>query len=103
VGFVEREAPSKLPTSIKELYNFYEVGEDIMSAPAWDFMYGTMVEEGREKQFRSQGFTKEPNNTYEDTKNERVQLAEAALKVCMFVIIAHANIYVFKKDGLRHA
>lgn len=83
MGFIEREAPSKLPTSVKELYNFYEVQEDIMSAPAWDFMYGATVEEGREKQFRSQGFTKEPTNIYKDTKNERVQLAEAALKACV--------------------
>lgn len=83
VGFVEREVPSKLATSVRELYKFYEVTEDVISAPAWDFMWGTTVEEGREKQFRSQAFTREPNNMHEDTKDEKVQLAEAALKVCI--------------------
>lgn len=102
VGFVECEAPSKLATSVKELCKFYEIGEDVVSAPAWDFMWSTTVEEGREKLFRSQAFTKEPDSMYEATKNENVQLAEAALKACIFIIIVHANIYVFQ-DGFRHA
>ncbi|KAF8559362.1 hypothetical protein OG21DRAFT_1594769 [Imleria badia] len=81
VGFVEREAPSKLVISVEELHDFYEVREDIVPAPSWDFMWGTTVEEGREKQFRSQAFTKEPDSMYESTKDEKVQLAEAALKM----------------------
>ncbi|KAG8220242.1 hypothetical protein J3R82DRAFT_1283 [Butyriboletus roseoflavus] len=81
VGFVECEAPSKLAISVQELHKFYEVGEDVVPAPAWDFMWGTTVEEGREKQFRSQAFTKEPDSMYEGTKNQKVQLAEAALKM----------------------
>ncbi|KAF8446218.1 hypothetical protein L210DRAFT_3529314 [Boletus edulis BED1] len=81
VGFVEREAQSKLPASIKELHSFYEVGEDVVSAPAWDFMWGMTVEEGREKQFRSLAFTREPDNMFEDAKPEKIQLAEAALKM----------------------
>ena len=93
VGFVEREAPNKLATSVEELLDLYEVEEDVVSAPAWDFMWGTTVEEGREKQFRSQAFTKVPDSIYEGTKNEKVQLAEAALKVCVFIIIVHANIH----------
>lgn len=101
MGFVEREAPSKLAISVKELYKFYEVGEDIASAPAWDFMWGTTVEEGREKQFRNQAFTKEPDGMYESTKNEKIQLAEAALKARTPILIIHVNIHVFK-DGLRH-
>lgn len=99
---MEREAPSKLVTSVKELYKLYEVGEDVVSAPAWDFMWGTTVEEGREKQIRSHAFTKEPDSMYEGTGNEKVQLAEEALKVCIFIMIVDANIYTFK-DGLRHA
>lgn len=99
---MEREAPSKLAISVKELHDLYEVGEDVVSAPAWDFMWGTTVEEGREKQYRSQAFTKEPDSIYEGTKNEKVQLAEAALKACVFIIFVCANIYVFKV-GLRHA
>lgn len=99
---MEREAPSKLTPSVKELYQFYEVGEDVVSAPAWDFMWGTTVEEGREKQFRNQAFTKEPDSMYEGTKNEKVQLAEAALKACISILIIHVDIYVVK-DGLRHA
>jgi hypothetical protein len=102
VGFVEREAPNKLAISVEELHNFYEVGEDVVAAPAWDFMWGTTVEEGREKQFRSQAFTRVPDSIYEGTKNEKVQLAEAALKACMFIIIVCAYIYVFTV-GLRHA
>lgn len=102
VGFVEREAPSKLAISVKELYKFYEVGEDVVSAPAWDFMWGATVEEGREKQFRSQAFTKQPDSMHEGTKNDKVQLAEAALKACISILVIHANIHVFK-DGLRHA
>ena len=102
VGFVEREAPSKLVTSVEELHNFYEVEEDVVSAPAWDFMWGTTVEEGREKQFRSHAFTKDLDIMYESTKNEKVQLAEAALKACALIIIVHADIYVFE-DGFRHS
>ena len=62
VGFVERDASSKLAASVEELHNFYEVGEDVVTAPTWDFMWGTTVEEGREKQFRSQAFTTEPES-----------------------------------------
>lgn len=101
VGFVEREAPSKLITSVNELYKLYEVREDVTSAPAWDFMWGTTVEEGREKQLRGQAFTKEPDCMYENTRNEKVQLAEEALKACIFIIIFHANVYTFA-DGLWH-
>lgn len=87
MGFVEREAPSKLASSVTELLEFYDVGEDVESAPAWDFMWGTTVEEGREKQFRCQAFTREPDGVCEATKNDKVQLAEAAMKVCVFIII----------------
>ncbi|KAG9314611.1 hypothetical protein JVU11DRAFT_5415 [Chiua virens] len=81
VGFTERDTPSKLAMSVEELHTFYEVEEDVTSAPAWEFMWGTTVEEGRGKQFRSQAVTKEPGGIYEATKNEKVQLAEAALKM----------------------
>ncbi|KAF9229607.1 hypothetical protein BS17DRAFT_743885 [Gyrodon lividus] len=81
VGFVERQAASKLAPSVQELYKRYDVGEDTVTAPAWDFMRSTTVEEGREKQFLRQAFTKEPDIPTEGTKKENVQLAEAALKM----------------------
>ncbi|KAF8845363.1 hypothetical protein BDN67DRAFT_941224 [Paxillus ammoniavirescens] len=81
VGFVERQAAGKLTASVEELYERYEVREDIVIAPTWDFMWNTMVEEGREKQFLRQAFTKEPDIPLEGTKKENVQLAEAALKM----------------------
>ncbi|KIK99780.1 hypothetical protein PAXRUDRAFT_445053 [Paxillus rubicundulus Ve08.2h10] len=81
VGFVERQAAGKLTASVEELYERYEVREDTDFVSTWDFMWNTMVEEGREKQFLRQAFTKEPDIPLESTKKENVQLAEAALKM----------------------
>ncbi|KIJ68695.1 hypothetical protein HYDPIDRAFT_81586 [Hydnomerulius pinastri MD-312] len=83
VGFVELEAVVNLTASIEELYARYEVEGDLVTAPAWDFMWNNTVEEGREKQFLRQAFTKEPNMILppEGTNDEKVQTAEAALKM----------------------
>lgn len=92
---MEREASNKLAASVEELHKFYEVVEDVVSVPAWDFLWGATVEEGREKQFRSQAFTREPDAMHEGAKNEKVQLAEAALKVFAFMIAVHADIHIY--------
>ncbi|KAF9243844.1 hypothetical protein BU15DRAFT_86274 [Melanogaster broomeanus] len=81
VGFVEREVAGKLTASVAELYKRYDIGEDVVIAPAWDFMWNSTVEEGREKQFLRQTFTKEPDIPLEGTKKGNVHLAEAALKM----------------------
>lgn len=99
---MERKAPYKLVTSVEELFELYEVTEDVASTPAWDFMWGTTVEEGREKQFRSQAFTKEADRMYEGTTDEKVQLAQAAMKVCIFIIVVRTDIDSFERWSSAH-
>ncbi|KAI0670210.1 hypothetical protein C8Q78DRAFT_1039662 [Trametes maxima] len=87
VGFVEVQDIQKtvLPASIEALEREYDVIERVPSAPAWDFMWSVVAEEGREKQFAQQAFTAEvgdmpPTSSYE---SEFAQVADAAVKITL--------------------
>ncbi|KAI0651544.1 hypothetical protein C8Q79DRAFT_933943 [Trametes meyenii] len=87
VGFVEVQDSQKtvLPASIEALEREYDVIEKVPSAPAWDFMWSVVAEEGREKQFAQQAFTVEvgdmpPTGSYE---SEFTQVADAAVKITL--------------------
>jgi len=81
VGFVERDAAVELPSSVEELLEFYEMEKTTVTAPPWDFMWSSVVDEGREKQFLSHSFTREPETITAETIGDDVGTAEAALKV----------------------
>jgi hypothetical protein len=72
-----------MPKSIVELEQSWEVTEGQFASPSWDFMWNTVVEEGREKQLLQQAFTTHleeipaPAAALSDT----VYVAESALKV----------------------
>lgn len=72
-----------LPSSVEDLEAAYDVVEKVPSAPAWDFMWSVIAEEGREKQFAQHAFTVDvgdmpPTVLYE---SEWIQIADAAVKV----------------------
>ncbi|KAL4080394.1 hypothetical protein V8B97DRAFT_1863880 [Scleroderma yunnanense] len=81
VGFVEREAVVKLPSSVEELSELFEIERNAVTTPPWDFMWSSAVDEGREKQFLSHPFTREPGIIVAETTSSNVGTAEAALKM----------------------
>lgn len=81
VGFVEQEAAVMLPRTTAELTELFEVEENPVTSPAWDFMWNSAVEEGREKQFMIRAFTKELETVATEVKDDILATAEAALKM----------------------
>lgn len=61
----------------------YRISEEAQTAPAWDFVWNAIVEEGREKRLLSQCFTTATTSTTYQPPLETDEsiLAEAALKV----------------------
>ncbi|KAI6125742.1 hypothetical protein EV401DRAFT_1061909 [Pisolithus croceorrhizus] len=81
VGFVEEESAMTLPTTAGELAEMFEVEENPITSPVWDFMWNSAVEEGREKQFMTRAFTKELGTLTSEVKDDVLATAEAALKM----------------------
>ena len=81
VGFVEPNAVVTLPSSVEELFELYEMEKNTVTAPPWDFMWSSVVDEGREKQFLSHSFTRDPETITAETVGDDAGTAEAALKV----------------------
>jgi hypothetical protein len=61
----------------------FDVIETPGGAPAWDFMWSAMVDEGREKRALRQAFTTRPDELVLGTEksSDEVLLAESVLKV----------------------
>lgn len=81
VGFVEQESAVVLPTTAEELVEMFEVEENPVTAPVWEFMWNSAVEEGREKQFMTCAFTKELGTVIPEVKDDVLATAETALKM----------------------
>ncbi|KAH7915130.1 hypothetical protein BJ138DRAFT_998508 [Hygrophoropsis aurantiaca] len=83
VGFVQHETLFCLPSTVDEISNRFEIMDNTSVNPAWDFLWITQAEEGREKRFVQQAFTKQPDDIpfVSNAGNENVQVAEAALKM----------------------
>ncbi|KAI6123877.1 hypothetical protein EDD16DRAFT_611973 [Pisolithus croceorrhizus] len=81
VGFVEEASAVTLPTTAEELAEMFEVEENPITFPVWDFMWNSAVEEGREKQFMTRAFTKELGTVTSEVKDDVLATAEAALKM----------------------
>lgn len=81
VGFVEQESAVMLPTTAEELTEMFEVEENLINAPVWDFMWNSAVEEGREKQFMTRALTKELGTVTSEVKDDVLATAETALKM----------------------
>ncbi|KAJ8462329.1 hypothetical protein ONZ51_g10973 [Trametes cubensis] len=87
VGFVEVRDSQKvvLPASVEDLEREYDVVEKVPTAPAWDFMWSVVAEEGREKQFAHHAFTVDvgempPSSSYD---SDFLQVADAAVKMAL--------------------
>ncbi|KAJ7456579.1 hypothetical protein FB451DRAFT_1048140 [Mycena latifolia] len=87
VGFAQVEEKEKniIPASIEELFNQFDVVEAPGGAPAWDFMWSTIVDENREKRSLRQAFTTRREDLVlgTETSSDGVLLAESALKMVM--------------------
>lgn len=86
VGFAqpkEAAGTTTIPATITQLLEEYDVVETIPTAPAWDFMWNAVVEEGREKRMMRQSFTKkiEEMPAIGELSPEHISLAESAMKV----------------------
>lgn len=78
---MERKPAVELPESVEELKEHFEMERNPITTPLWNFMWSSVVEEGREKQFLSHAFTKMPEVVSAGVEVGDVATAEAALKV----------------------
>ncbi|CAK5265268.1 unnamed protein product [Mycena citricolor] len=89
VGFAEEAAQEQntIPASLEELLDTFDVVEAPATVPAWDFMWSGSIEDGREKRALRQAMTMRPDDIFASTilENERIPLAETALKMVMSV------------------
>ncbi|KAG1810103.1 uncharacterized protein HD556DRAFT_1428263 [Suillus plorans] len=83
VGYVEHTTRTKLPASVDDIIQHFDVLCNAPISPAWEFVWQAAVEEGREKQFLRQSFTHAPDDVpyVTNTSDDVVQVAEAALKM----------------------
>ena len=82
-----------LPVSVEDLEREYDVVEKVPTAPAWDFMWSVVAEEGREKQFAHHAFTVDvgempPSSSYD---TDFLQVADAAVKVRALTDLLHGR------------
>ncbi|KAG1828698.1 hypothetical protein EV424DRAFT_1471098 [Suillus variegatus] len=83
VGYVEHTTRTKLPASVDDIIQHFDVLCNATISPACEFVWQAAVEEGREKQFLRQSFTHAPDDVpyVTNTSDDVVQVAEAALKM----------------------
>ncbi|KAG2057154.1 hypothetical protein BDR06DRAFT_952287 [Suillus hirtellus] len=83
VGYVEHTTRTKLPASVDDIIQHFDVLCNATISPAWEFVWQAAVEEGREKQFLRQSFTHAPDDIpyVTNTSDDVIQVAEAALKM----------------------
>lgn len=73
----------RLPSTVEDLDRDWQVLAKSTTEPAWDFMWNTQVEEGREKAFLRHAFTANCSElpVPPDVSTEANPLAESAVKV----------------------
>lgn len=83
-----------IPASIEQLHEQYEVIEREPVAPEWDYIWNTVIEEGREKKLKRQSFSRSPQGflPYSSDADE-IAIAESAVKVSGDVSAACMMIY----------
>jgi hypothetical protein len=59
------------------------------TAPDWDFMWNALIEEGREKKLKQMPLSRcpEPLPCSTSGENDEISIAEAALKVLLFLSV----------------
>ncbi|KZT22146.1 hypothetical protein NEOLEDRAFT_1138493 [Neolentinus lepideus HHB14362 ss-1] len=74
-----------LPASLELLQQNYDVVDKPINEPAWDFVWNTAGEEGREKNMARQPYVMDPEVSFWATEDlpETVHLAESALKIVL--------------------
>lgn len=72
-----------IPASVEELMSQFDIVETPNGGPTWEFMWGALVDEGREKRGLRQAFTTRPDELVLGTEHssEEILLAESILKV----------------------
>ncbi|KAL6299663.1 hypothetical protein BKA93DRAFT_741989 [Sparassis latifolia] len=87
VGFVEQSSDVQiaLPATVEQVETTWEVVDKRLPAPAWDFMWNVVAEEGREKQFAQQAFLTKMNEVppVNDYPLEYTYVADSALKMML--------------------
>lgn len=96
VGYVEHTTRTKLPASVDDIIQHFDVLCNATISPAWEFVWQAAVEEGREKQFLRQSFTHAPDDVpyVTNTSDDVVQVAEAALKVAFVRLVCPLASYL---------
>jgi transcription factor C subunit 3 len=71
-----------IPASIEQIQEQYEIIERERVAPDWDYIWNTVIEEGREKKSKRQPFSQIPENFLpSDPDSNEIMIAESAVKV----------------------
>ncbi|OBZ79916.1 Transcription factor tau subunit sfc3 [Grifola frondosa] len=88
VGFLElsnTKSKAILPTSVDQIDQVWDMVENSMIAPAWDFMWSVVSEEGREKQFAQHSFIAELNEmpAVGAYASESIYIGDSALKMTL--------------------
>ena len=83
-----------IPASIEQLHEQYEVVEREPVAPEWDYIWNTVIEEGREKKLKRQSFSRSPQGFLPYNSNpDEILIAESAVKVSRSISAAYKMIY----------
>ncbi|KAJ7596727.1 hypothetical protein C8J56DRAFT_295687 [Mycena floridula] len=74
-----------LPAMVLELFEQFDVVEPVLMAPKYDYIWNTVVEEGREKKLLSSAFTRypEPMIDTSEPQTDLIRVAETSLKMVL--------------------
>lgn len=84
-----------IPGSIEQIQVQYDIIERERVAPDWDYIWNTIIEEGREKRLKRQPFSQISEKFLPSTPDSNeIVIAESAVKVC-------ASCFRFLEGDLR--
>jgi len=83
-----------IPSNVDSIHEHFDTVEREKTAPEWDFIWNTVVEEGREKKMKSLTLSRCPEEfpTVRPPISDDIVLAEGALKVCLMSIQKKINL-----------
>jgi hypothetical protein len=91
IGFAETEEATALalPSSVDLLLSSYKVAEKLTTTPTFDFLWNSVIDEGREKGLAVVAFSPWVDHMPGDPdgNSSSVVIAESALKVCCFIFL----------------